>query len=101
MPTHQDILKCPMQKNDARARTVGEYLSQLLSTLWYEGEGFSGKRPFGNSSWEFEVYEALARAGFIHLEFDEDGYIESFSDEEEKKANELIQRTIRMMGSGS
>lgn len=103
MPTHQDILKCPMQKNDAKARTVGEYLAQLLATLWYEGEGFSGKRPFGNSAWEYEIYEALARAGFLgnSLVFDEDGYVDSFSQEGEDRANELIQRTIRMMGSGA
>lgn len=102
MPTHQDILKCPMQQpNDARVKTVGEYLAKLLSTLWREGEGFSGKRPFGNSSWEYEVYEALALAGFIRIEFDEDGYIDYMSQEQEDLANELILRTIRMMGSGS
>lgn len=102
MPTHQDILKCPMQQpNDARVKTVGEYLAKLLSTLWSEGEGFSSKRPFGNSSWEYEIYLALARAGFVHIELDEDGYIDSFSQEQEDLANELIQRTIRMMGSGS
>jgi hypothetical protein len=31
--------------------TIRDYLRILLETLWEEGEGFSGKRPFGNSGW--------------------------------------------------
>lgn len=47
--------------------TVREYFRELLTTLWGEKEGFSGKRPFGNSGWEYEVHSALAKAGFVDL----------------------------------
>ncbi len=30
-----------------------------------EGEGFSGKRPFGNSCWESDLYWPLAKADVI------------------------------------
>lgn len=59
-----DILHCSMGPNDADAATVGEYLGLLLSTLWLQDENFNSKRPFGNSSWQWSVYEALAAAGF-------------------------------------
>ena len=39
--------------------TVREYFKTLLLTLWDEKEGFSGKRPWGNSGWEYEVHIAL------------------------------------------
>lgn len=61
--TGLDILKIKMQDNDANARTVGEYLIMLSQKCWQETEGFSGKRPFGNSGWDFEIYQALAAAG--------------------------------------
>lgn len=55
----RDILNLPMQENAANANTIGDYLKELLLTLWLEGEGFSAKRPFGNSDWEYELYHAL------------------------------------------
>lgn len=55
---------------------VREYLHALLVKLWDEGEGFSGKRPFGNSGWEYEIYTPLIRAGFIPGKLDGDGYID-------------------------
>lgn len=71
----KDYSKIPMQENDADAKTVGEYLKKLLLTLWDEKEGFSGKRPFGNSSWEYEIYAALISSEVIMGSFDEEGYI--------------------------
>lgn len=59
----QAILNCPMGPNDAGADTVKDYLKALLGSLWDEGEGFSGKRPFGNSGWEYELIEALQEQG--------------------------------------
>ena len=59
----QAILNCPMGSNDADADTVKDYLKALLGALWDEGEGFSGKRPFGNSGWECELIEALQEEG--------------------------------------
>lgn len=56
--------------------TVREYFRVLLSTVWEEGEGFSGKRPFGNSGWEYDLYAPLIRGGFIPGRLDEDGFVE-------------------------
>jgi len=59
-----------MQKNDAGVDTVEDYLKELLLKLWDEGECFSGKRPFGNSGWEYELYHALALNGLVEGEID-------------------------------
>ena len=40
------------------------------------GRGFRGKRPFGNSGWEFYVYKPLIEGGFIEGKLDEDGFVE-------------------------
>ncbi len=93
---HQ-VLHCPMLENNAQASTVGEYLGLLLSTLWIENEGFSGKRPFGDSGWQYDVYIALSKAGLIEgLILDEDGYVEQFSYADAIKADELILQAIRL-----
>ena len=70
-PTPRQIILCPMRENDAGAATVGEYLVALLCKVWQEEQGFSGKRPFGNSSWQWEVYESLGDAGLIEVTYDE------------------------------
>lgn len=79
--TPSEILNLPMQGNDADATTIREYLATLLRTLWIEKEGFNGKRPFGNSSWDFDIYDALIRGGAISGSFDADGYIDDCDDE--------------------
>lgn len=67
----QRVLDCPMEPNDADARTVREYIVALASAVWQDGEGFSGKRPFGTSGWDWDIYEALSSAG-LALEDDPD-----------------------------
>ncbi len=54
--------------------TVREYLRMLLVSVWDEGEGFSGKRPFGNSGWEYDIYAALVGAGFLPGMLDKYGH---------------------------
>lgn len=57
--------------------TIREYLKELLIKVWKEGESFSGKRPFGNSGWEQDLYRPLALAGYIEAYIEEeDGYTE-------------------------
>ncbi len=73
---YKDYANIPMQENDAGAKTVGEYLKLLLLTLWDEEEGFSGKRPFGNSGWQYEVYIALISAKVVDGKLDEYGYVD-------------------------
>lgn len=60
-----DILNLPMQENDAQAETVRDYLKALLERVWVEQEGFSGKRPFGNSGWYWDLYLPLLDAGVV------------------------------------
>jgi hypothetical protein len=86
-----DILSIPMEENDAKASTIGEYLVTLLATVWEE-EGFSGKRPFGNSGWKSDVYAALIKANAVQGKLDEDGYVESI---DRKKANSIVEEAIQ------
>lgn len=69
------ILALPMQHNDADASTIRDYLKALLLQLLLEGEGFSGKRPFGNSGWEHDLHKPLITAGLVEGALDEHGYI--------------------------
>lgn len=69
------ILDLPMQENDAGAATIRDYLKKLLSYLINSGEAFSGKRPFGNSGWEWDMHMPLVKAGLVKGQLDEDGNI--------------------------
>lgn len=91
--TEHKILHLPLEERDAG--TIGEYLGLLLSTLWIQDEGFSAKRPLGNSDWKYPIYIALGKAGLVNIELDEDGYVEDFTRDEEYKADELILRAIK------
>jgi hypothetical protein len=62
-PTGTEILAVPLPTNDANAATVREYLVALVREVWRYDECFDGKRPFGNSGWQSEVYDGLAVAG--------------------------------------
>lgn len=59
-----------------REITIKDYLKALLLTLWDKEEGFTGKRPFGNSGWTYSLYAALITSQAIPGVLDEDGYIE-------------------------
>jgi hypothetical protein len=72
--------------------TIREYLRELLLTLWMEEEGFSGKRPFGNSGWQHDVYAPLVKAGFIKGTVDEEWNNVDVADEE--KASKFVQKLI-------
>lgn len=89
------ILNTPMQSNDAEADTIRGYLIALLTAVWDDGAEFSGKRPFGNSGWEHDLYEALVRAGRIEGTFDEDGWLE---DADTEKGRELVAQAIQALG---
>ncbi|MFI7630238.1 hypothetical protein [Microbispora rosea] len=96
--TGAQILDTPMQANDADAATIRDYLIALLALVWDHGEGFNGKRPFGNSGWEWELYAALARAGHLDGKFDEDGYLDDVDDVTGRK---LISEAIRALSGAA
>ncbi len=57
-------LDVELHENDAGAPDVRSYLASLLETLLNEEEGFSGKRPFGNSGWIHDLRGPLQDAGY-------------------------------------
>jgi len=61
--------------------TIGNFLIELLARLWVEKEEFSGKRPFGNSSWEYDLYIPLIENGIVIGKLDEFGYVEEIDQE--------------------
>lgn len=97
-PAHE-LLHLPLGENDAQAATVGQYLGLLLSTLWLQADGFSGKRPFGNSDWQYPVYIAMVKAGVatgnVYIEDGDSEYLDISSDEI-VAADEMILQAIRL-----
>lgn len=97
--THKEMLDYHSFFSDCDATTLREYFHTLLLMLWVEGEGFSSKRPFGNSGWDNDVYLALvemkAVKGVIHRE---DGYSE-LEDCDYGKANKLVEKLLKEMCS--
>ena len=89
--TGKKVLAIRMGENDANAKTVKAYLRALLTELWSEVEGFSGKRPFGNSGWEHELYWALVNANAVEGSLDDDGYL---ADYDKDAADALIFEAI-------
>jgi hypothetical protein len=71
-PTPQQVLDLELGDNDSGASTVRGYLVALLRALWQQQDGFSGKRPFGNSGWDCDFIVPFARAGFIDLALTEE-----------------------------
>jgi len=63
--TAKRALDLEIPENDADAHTVRQYFKELLCSLLIEEESFSGKRPFGNSGWQYDFMEPLEQAGFI------------------------------------
>ena len=82
--TGEEILNLPMEENDTGAETIRDYLKALLFKLWEKGESFGGKRPFGNSGWEYELYHALISGGASFA-----GAIDEYGDVEVDNSDEL------------
>lgn len=95
-PTPQQVLDCPMDPatNDAGASSVRGYLVALLAKVWTEQDEFSGKRPFGNSQWYFDVYKALVVAGLLEGTLDDDGYLDDVDDD---AGYELVRSAIEAL----
>jgi hypothetical protein len=75
-PSISEVIACAMPTDvlgESGAKTVGEYLVILAEECWIQGENFSGKRPFGFSSWKGDVERALVDAGLVDGDLDDDG----------------------------
>ena len=76
--TNQEILALEFESTDLQRKlTIKDYFKVLLKTLWQEGEGFSSKRPFGYSGWQYDVYRPLVEHGIVDGKLDGNGYVES------------------------
>ena len=64
------------------SKTLREAFKLLLKTLFEEGEYFSGKRPLGNSSWEWEIGAEFIKAGILKGNDGSDGSDVAFDWEE-------------------
>lgn len=90
-----DILKIKMKCEDVpKAKTIGDYLCALLCGVWEDGESFSGKRPFGNSGWEYDLYIPLIKNAVVDGKLDSDGYIKSL---DEEAAHDVILKAIKQV----
>lgn len=90
---NQDILDLEME-SDIGDTTIRDFLKALLQELWTEGESFSGKRPFGNGDWQFQIYVPLVKAGLVKGKIDEDGYLDSV---DYKSADKIVLGLINDM----
>ena len=78
--------------HEGKEISIKGYLKLLLTKLWLDGEGFSGKRPFGNSCWEYDIYTPLVKSGVVEGNVDEDGFLEDFNQgQADKVVFELIE----------
>ncbi len=83
--TAEEILAVPVPPDGCSdgfpGGTIGDFFHGMLLRIWNDPDDFSGKRPYGNSGWPFDLYAALVRAEMISGSFDEWGYIEECDDE--------------------
>lgn len=92
----EDIQNIVFYSSDLdRELSIKDYLKELLLTIWLEGESFSGKRPFGNSGWEYDLYKPLIKAKVIRGKLDSDGYVQELNDKNIKIANKIILNIIK------
>ena len=69
------ILDLPLPENNGpEEKDVRGFLKALLHRMIELGEGFSGKRPFGDSGWEGDLEWALIKGNVIDGTIDEDNY---------------------------
>lgn len=93
-PTGREVLDLALPDNDSGEATVRGYLIKLLTMVWDDGEGFNGKRPFGNSGWQGDFDKAFIEAGWVTGKLDEDGWVDDVDDQ---AVNALIHSAIRVL----
>lgn len=71
-----EILELKIIQGDHEGTTIRAYLHALLSALLEECEVFSGKAPFGNSDWYFDLAATLVQNGVIEGTIEEYGEVD-------------------------
>lgn len=59
------LLTLPVVVMGLGPTTIKELLIAILGRFWKDPEGFRGKRPFGDSGWQSEVFLALVQNGLL------------------------------------
>ena len=78
-----NVLDLKFKSNDLGKKvTIRQFFFELMKTLWIEQDDFSGKRPFGNSGWDWDLISCLVKNKLIKGKLDEDGYLEDYDNEE-------------------
>lgn len=93
------VLDCPMdpEANDAGASSVREYLAKIIQEVWMWEDSFSGKRPFGNSGWKWDVYQALIDNDVVQTS---DGTLDTLIVERRREIDAWVVGAIWLMGRG-
>lgn len=74
----KEILELRFYSNDLDEEiTIKDFFKVLLKKLFEEKECFSGKRPFGNGGWEYDLCACLIENKIVNGEIDKYGYIET------------------------
>lgn len=92
------VLDLEIGDNDSGAPTVRGYLLALLAGLWRDEQGFSGKRPFGNSGWQYDIYTPMVAAGLVAGTLDQDGYLDTVNT---RDADALVLAAITELGKAA
>jgi hypothetical protein len=67
------VLNTVFYSNDLdRELSIKDWWIEIMTALWDEQEGFSGKRPLGNSGWYGDPLYALIRDGLLKGSFKEE-----------------------------
>lgn len=98
----KSVLDIKFYSNDLdKELTVREFMQTLLITLFEEQDGFSGKRPFGNSCWDGDMIMALIKnkaiKGTVEEELDEDGDLIMRDYHLEEDYDKAISKIIKML----
>lgn len=76
---------------DVGGRPFRAMLKDLLTMVLLQGEEFDGKRPWGDSGWEWDIYNAMVVNGFVRGVVDEYGDVDGVDITE---CDELIMRCV-------
>lgn len=79
---------------DGQQTTLYEYLAGLLRDLWRQGPRFEAKRPYGDTDWQWQVYEAMAKAQLIDAWWSPEGALERI---DRRVADAIIEYGISVM----
>lgn len=96
----KDILDLRFREDEEgyeHGTTIREYMIKLFTNLWKYQADFNGKRPLGNSGWDYDLYVVLVRNGVVRGKLDPYGFVQELDKE---AAFELILRAIEVLVRG-